>query len=501
MISSFIAWYLKKRIHNIELFLKHPIEVQRELLQNLLHTAKDTELGTLYDFASIQTYEQFANRVPLVTYEEFEPLIERTRLGERNVIWPTKIKWFAKSSGTTNAKSKFIPVSDESLEDCHLKAGKDMLSLYLNNNPESNLTDGKNLRLGGSQKIHESGETYFGDLSAILINNTPFWANFKSCPSQKVSLMSDWNEKLDAITQEVINEDIVSIAGVPSWMMVLLNHILKHTEKETLSELWPNLEVFFHGGINFLPYQESYKQLINKDIKYYEVYNASEGFFGLQDTNDVKEMLLMLDYGIFYEFIPMETFYDEHPAVIPLDQVEVGKNYAIVITTNGGLWRYIIGDTIKFTSVSPYRIVISGRTKHYINSFGEELIVDNAQEGLKAACEATDALISEFTAGPVYMQGKESGAHEWIIEFKKPPADFELFKKVLDQRLQEVNSDYEAKRFNNMTLNPPVVHIARENLFFDWMKERGKLGGQNKVPRLSNNREFLNPLLELMRGE
>ncbi len=497
IIGSLITWYLKSRIQNIESFIENPIETQQRVLDYLISMGKSTELGKQYDFASMQSYQDFSRNVPWVTYEDFEPLIERTRLGEKNVIWPTRIKWFAKSSGTTNAKSKFIPISNESLENCHFKAGKDMLSLYVRNHPETQAFQGKVLRLGGSQELHEAGTSSFGDLSAILIQNTPFWADMKSVPNQEISLMSDWEPKLKAIVKKVVKEDVRSMAGVPSWMMVLLNRILQETEKTTVAEVFPNLEIFFHGGISFKPYVESYRETIGKDINYYEVYNASEGFFALQDTKDIKEMLLMLDYGVFYEFIPMETFHSENPTIIPLQEVEIGKNYALAITTNGGLWRYIIGDTVKFTSLSPYRIIVSGRTKHYINAFGEELIIENAEEALNFACNATQAKIKDYTAGPVYMKGNESGTHEWVIEFEQEPDDFERFKLLLDQHLQSLNSDYEAKRYNNMTLNFPVVHKGRQNVFFDWMKKRGKLGGQNKVPRLANTREFLDPLLEM----
>ncbi len=500
IIGSLITWYLKSRIQNIESFIENPIDTQQHVFDYLISMGKHTELGKKYDFNSIRSYQDFSQRMPSVTYEDFEPLIERTRLGEKNVIWPTKIKWFAKSSGTTNAKSKFIPISNESLENCHFKAGKDMLSLYVKNNPETDVFQGKAMRLGGSQELHESGSSSFGDLSAIIIQNTPFWADMKSVPNQEVSLMSDWEPKLKTIVDKVIKEDVRSMGGVPSWMMVLLNRILQETQKATIAEIFPNLEVFFHGGISFKPYTESYHQIIGKSINYCEVYNASEGFFGLQDTIDKKEMLLMLDYGIFYEFIPMEYFHSDNPKIIPLQEVELNKNYALVITTNGGLWRYIIGDTVKFTSLSPYRIVVSGRTKHYINAFGEELIIENAEEALQFACNATQAKIKDYTAGPVYMKGKDSGAHEWIIEFEQEPDNFEKFNYLLDQHLQDLNSDYEAKRYNNMTLNPPKIHRARKDLFFDWMKQRGKLGGQNKVPRLANTREFLEPLLTMNQG-
>lgn len=484
----------------MELFLKYPDEVQSELLRKLLHKAQNTEIGKKYDFTSIRDYEVFRSRLPVQTYEDMESDIERSRKGENNIFWPGQIKWFAKSSGTTSARSKFIPVSEESLERCHYAAGKDLLCIYLNNNPQSQLFSGKSLRLGGSKELYQSNGTQFGDLSAILIDNMPFWAEFSSTPSSEISLMSDWETKMPAIVNETINEKVTSLAGVPSWMLVLLNHVLERAQKENLFEVWPDLEVYFHGGVNFAPYTEQYRKLLpSDDFRYYEIYNASEGFFAIQDTNDSKDLLLMLDYGVFYEFIPMESFGTSAERVIPLAEVEVGRNYAIIISTNAGLWRYRIGDTVRFTSVSPYRIRVTGRTKHYLNAFGEEVIIENAEEALKKACESSDCEIVDFTAAPVFMKGKEKGAHEWVIEFRKPPKDKDDFTKGLDLALQENNSDYQAKRFNNMTLDPPKVHIARPNLFYDWLKSKNKLGGQHKIPRLSNEREYLEELLNMNR--
>ncbi len=498
LFNSIASWLLKKRYHQIELFLKYPAEVQQELLHNLLEFAEETEIGQQFGFESLATYEAFAARIPIVTYEEMEPLIERTRRGEQNLFWPTEIRWFAKSSGTTNAKSKFIPVSTEALEDCHFKSGKDMLCLYLNNNPDSQLFTGKSLRLGGSKELYEDNGTYFGDLSAILIDNMPFWAELSSTPSNKVSLMGEWEEKLRAITRESIRENVTSLAGVPSWMLVLLNHILKETGKENLHEIWENLEVYFHGGVSFNPYREQYRKLLPREsFQFYEIYNASEGFFAIQDRNDSEDLLLMLDYGIFYEFIPMESFGTPAQRVLPIWEVECGVNYAIVITTNAGLWRYQIGDTVRFTSTSPYRIRITGRTKHHINVFGEELVIENTEEALRRSCHGAGCSIAEYTVAPVYMSGREKGAHEWLIEFRQPPADLGAFGRALDKNLQDLNSDYEAKRYRNMTLNPPKIHQARENLFYDWLKSKGKLGGQHKVPRLSNTREYLEELMAL----
>ena len=495
IINSIASWVLKQRIHQIELFLKYPNEVQEELLMNLIRRAENTVIGAQYEFSSITSYTTFSERVPVSTYEDLQPLIERTRQGEQNVFWDAPIKWFAKSSGTTNAKSKFIPVSNDALEDCHYKGSKDLLCLYLNNNEDSDMFLGKSLRLGGSSQIYEDKETLFGDLSAILIENMPIWAEFSSTPSNKISLMSEWEQKLTAIINETKNENVTSFAGVPSWMLVLMNRMLEETGKGNLLEVWPNLEVYFHGGVSFEPYREQYQKLLPKsDFKYYEIYNASEGFFAIQDLNDSSDLLLMLDYGIFYEFIPMDTFGTPNQKIIRLAEVELFKNYAVVITTNSGLWRYLIGDTVRFTSLNPYRIRVSGRTKHHINVFGEELMVENTDQAIAKACQLTYTEVIEYTVAPIFMDGKEKGAHEWMIEFKKNPTDIDQFRTILDETLQSLNSDYEAKRYNNMTLNPLVINLARPQLFYDWLKERNKLGGQHKIPRLSNQREYLEQL-------
>jgi hypothetical protein len=497
-INSIASWVLKQRIHQIELFLKYPHEVQEELMMKLLRSAEETVIGQKYDFKSIKSYATFAERIPVSSYEDLEPMIELTRKGAQNVFWNTPIKWFAKSSGTTNAKSKFIPVSNEALEDCHYKGSKDLLCMYLNNNENSELFLGKSLRLGGSSQIYENNNTYFGDLSAILIENMPIWAEFSSTPSNKTSLMSEWESKISAIIQETKVENVTSFAGVPSWMLVLLNRILTESGKGNLFDLWPNLEVYFHGGVSFEPYREQYQKILPQShFQYYEIYNASEGFFAIQDLNHSNDLLLMFDYGIFYEFIPMDTFDTPQQQVIRLADVELFKNYAVVITTNGGLWRYLIGDTIRFTSTSPYRIRVSGRTKHHINVFGEELMVENTDKAIAKTCSELDCEVVDYTVAPIFMKDKEKGAHEWIIEFKKDPSDLTKFQQLLDETLQTINSDYEAKRYNNMTLNPLKVNVARKNLFYDWLKENDKLGGQHKIPRLSNQRTYLEQLLVL----
>jgi len=496
LFNSIASWILKKRIHQMELFMKYPNEVQNELLHELIKKASKTETGELYDFKTIKSYNIFKSRVPLCNYDDIELNIERCRKGEQNIFWPSNIKWFAKSSGTTNSKSKFIPLSSEALEDCHYKAGKDMLSLYYNNNEDSQLLTGKSLRLGGSNELYNKNDSYFGDLSSIIIQNLPFWAEFSSTPSNKTSLMPEWETKMKAIVAESISEKVTSLAGVPSWMLVLLQNVLKETKKKTISQVWPDAEVYFHGGVSFKPYRELYKGLFTKkDFRYYEIYNASEGFFGIQDRNHSDELLLMLDYGIFYEFIPIKGDKEDDSDIIPLSEVALNTNYSIVITTNGGLWRYKIGDTIQFTSLSPYRIQVTGRTKHFINVFGEELIIDNAEKALERVSAKTKSIISNYTAGPIFMEKDSQGAHEWIIEFEKEPENLNHFSSLLDEALQEENSDYEAKRYKNMTLHSLKVHKAKKGLFYEWLSKKGKLGGQHKVPRLSNSREILEELL------
>ena len=498
IINSIASWVLKQRIHQIELFLKYPNEVQEELLMNLIRASESTVVGQHYDFISIKSYNTFAERIPISTYEDIEPFIEQTRKGEQNIFWSTPIKWFAKSSGTTNAKSKFIPVSSEALEDCHYKGSKDLLCLYLNNNEGSQLFLGKSLRLGGSSQIYENNNTFFGDLSAILIENMPIWAEFSSTPSSKVSLMSEWEAKIMAIIEESKNENVTSFAGVPSWMLVLMNKILEDTSKSNLMEIWPNLEVYFHGGVSFEPYREQYKKILpSSNFKYYEIYNASEGFFAIQDLNNSSDLLLMLDYGIFYEFIPMTVFGTSEEKAIRLSDVDLNVNYAILISTNAGLWRYLVGDTVRFTSLDPYRIRVTGRTKHHINVFGEELMVENTDQAISKASQLTNSEVVDYTVAPIFMKDKEKGAHEWMIEFKNKPINIQEFQKILDETLQSLNSDYEAKRYNNMTLNPLVINVARNNLFYDWLKEQDKLGGQHKIPRLSNKRDYLEQLKNL----
>jgi hypothetical protein len=491
LFNSVASWFLKKRINQIELFKKFPNEVQQEVLRKLMVYNIDTEIGKKFDFKSIKSYKDFSNRVDSVSYEDISDDIERVRKGEQNIFWNTPIKWFAKSSGTTNAKSKFIPISYESLDDCHYKAGKDMLSLYFNNNENSQLLAGKCLRLGGSREIYEDKMSYYGDLSAIMIDNLPFWAELSSTPSQKISLIPEWEEKVKLIIKESLNQKVTSFAGVPSWMMVLLNNVLKETKKDNILEVWENSEVYFHGGVNFEPYRSLYKKMFpSKKFRYYEIYNASEGFFAIQDQNNSSELLLMLDYGIFYEFIPIHNT----NKIIPLSEVELDINYGIVITTNSGLWRYKIGDTVRFTSLNPYRIKVTGRTKHFINAFGEELIIENAEVALAKAAEKNNCKIKDYTAAPIYMSTDKTGSHEWLIEFSEEPKDLKKFTKNLDENLKKVNSDYEAKRYKDSTIKIPEVVKARPGLFYDWLSSKKKLGGQNKIPRLSNSRDYIEEL-------
>lgn len=500
LLNSIFTWFMKKRIHQIELFMKYPHDVQEEWFQSLIATAEATEWGKKYDYTSILTPEIFKERVPIQDYDDIKGYVDRMIKGEQNILWPSDIKWFAKSSGTTSDRSKFIPVSEEALEECHFQGGKDMLTIYCHNRPENRVFTGKSVVIGGSSQINNfSPDSYYGDLSSILIRNLPFWAEFKRTPTMEVTLNPNFEEKIEQIAQITLKENVTSLAGVPTWNIVMAKRILEITGKDNLLEIWPNLEFYGHGGVSFKPYREQFQKLIPSENMYYlENYNASEGYFGLQDQSDSEDLLLMLDYGIYYEFLPTERMQEENPPTLRLDQVELGKNYALIISTNAGLWRYKIGDTIKFTSLSPYRFQISGRTKQYINTFGEEVIVDNAEQALAEASKLTQARIKDYTAGPVYFKDAQAGAHEWVIEFEQQPNDFKRFCEILDAKLREINSDYDAKRFKDMALRQPIVHNAPEDTFYKWMKSRGKLGGQNKVPRLSNNREYIDPLLKLL---
>lgn len=496
---------MKKRIHQIELFMKYPHDVQDELFKKLILEASNTEFGKKYGFSDIESISEFQQRVPVFTYEKLFPYIKRLMQGEQNILWPSEITWFSKSSGTTNQRSKFIPVSGEALEECHFKGGKDLISIYVNNYPDTRLFDGKGLAVGGSHQINEydsSESSFYGDVSAVIMQNLPPWAQFIRTPSLETALMSNWEEKIEMMAFETARVNVTNLSGVPTWMALLIQRIVEMQGKKNILEVWPNLEVFFHGAVSFKPYRNLFEQLIpSPSMRYVEIFNASEGFFGIQDQTDSDEMLLMLDYGIFYEFIPVEELEKDNPKALSLGEVELDKNYAMIISTNAGLWRYNIGDTIRFTSLSPYRIRISGRTKHFINAFGEEVIIENAETAIRKACEATQAVIDNFTAAPIYLEAGKKGGHEWIIEFKVPPSSMEQFTRVLDETLRQVNSDYDAKRQYDLALIAPKMNSVRHGTFYDWMKRRGKLGGQNKVPRLFNTREYVDDILRMLAGE
>jgi hypothetical protein len=499
--NSIFSWIMKKRVHQIELFKKFPVDVQQELFHNLVSTAAFTEYGLKYNFKDITNYEDFKRNVPLTEYDDLKPYIDRVIDGEQEILWPSETKWFAKSSGTTSSRSKLIPVTRESLEDCHYKGGKDLLSIYYNNYENRKLYNGKHLIVGGSAQVNYiSDDSYFGDLSAIIVKNLPWWAEIKRTPAREIALMSEWEEKIEKMAQSTIEDDVYIIAGVPSWTTVLGRRVLEITGKKTLKEVWPNLELYMHGGVNFEPYREEFNKLMGfDDMHYVETYNASEGFFGIQDEIGNSGMLLMLDYGVFFEFIPMDSFNGTASTnVVSIEDVELGKQYALVISTNGGLWRYIVGDTIVFTQAFPYRFKISGRTKSYINTFGEEVIVENAEKAITMASNKTGAQVRDFHACPVYMSNTSKGAHQWLIEFVNEPNDLDEFKDTLDASLREINSDYDAKRYKDMVLSFPTFTILPKGGFDEWLKTKNKLGGQNKIPRLANNREIAEQILSVV---
>lgn len=498
MMGGLAQLLARKYLRRIEAFMRHPVETQSAVLQHLLRRGARTSYGTEHGFGGLRTYEAFQQRVPIVHYEDLEPYIQRMRQGEAHVLWPGTVRWFAKSSGTTGSKSKFIPVTHDALRMCHYRGGYDTLALYIRQVPNTRFYTGKGLTLGGSHSMERSfGRSHEGDLSAILLENIPRWADRIRTPSRQVVLLADWEMKLAQIAKQTTQQRVTSLSGVPSWNMVMLKHLLATAGKRNVCELWPHLEVFFHGGVSFTPYRQQFEQLIpSATMRYMEIYNASEGFIALQDQLGNPDLLLMLDYGVFYEFIPMSEFHRPTPQAVPLEDVRVDVNYALVMSSTNGLWRYVIGDTVKFTSTSPYRMRITGRTRHFINAFGEELIIDNADAALHQACQATGASVSDYTAGPIFMGDEAKGSHEWIVEFDTPPRSCEEFKAVLDRTLCEVNSDYEAKRSHNVTLVPPTLRVVPRGTFFGWMAQRGKIGGQNKVPRLANGREYVEQLLE-----
>lgn len=482
----------------IEAWMNNPVDAQREVLQNLVTSAQYTEFGRKYDFSKLFTVRAFKQAVPIHEYNDVKPYIERIMNGEQNVLWNTPVFWFAKSSGTTSDKSKFIPVSEESLKETHFKAAKDVLTLYYHFNPDSELLTGKGLVIGGSHNINPvNTDAQYGDLSAVLLQNSPFWGHWLRTPDLTIALMDEWESKIEKLAHSTIKENVTSISGVPTWTLVLFKRILELTGKQTMAEVWPSLELYMHGGVSFTPYQEQFRKLIGKPIHYLEMYNASEGFFAAQDIPGQEGMLLFVDHGIFMEFMPVAEYGKSDPQTISLQDVELGKNYALVISNNGGLWRYLVGDTIQFTSLKPYRIKVSGRLKHFINAFGEELIVENADAAIAAAARRTDSVVRDYTAAPVYFSDNANGAHEWLIEFEKEPEDLAVFAELLDNALKSLNSDYEAKRHKDIALRPPILHILRPGTFTEWLRIKGKLGGQHKIPRLSNERTFLEEVLQL----
>lgn len=501
-INAIASWYLKKRIYQIELFIKHPVETQMEVFHRLISTASATDWGRKYGYGDMVSIKQFQERVPVNTYEGLFPEIDRVMKGESDVLWPGTIKWFSKSSGTTNDRSKFIPVSEEALEDCHFKGGKDMLAIYLNSRPESEIFSGKGLPIGGSHQVNQlNANSYYGDLSAVLIQNTPHVFNLFRATSKKVALMSEWEEKILTMAEGLHDMNITSIAGIPNWTLLLINKMFERQGNghRNLFEIWPGLEVYFHGGVSMKPYRHQFEQIAPGDqLWFFETYNASEGFFGLQNEREKDDLLLMLDYGIFYEFIRLEDLENPFPPAYTIENVELGVTYAMVISTNAGLWRYLVGDTVKFTSLHPPKIVISGRTKHFINSCGEELMVDNAERALSVACAHTQAEIDNYTAAPVYGDDGLAGHHEWLIEFIKVPDDLVRFMEILDAELRQLNGDYSAKRTKDLLLGMPTLHSLPKGTFYEWMKRRDKLGGQNKVPRLSNSRDYAESILEML---
>ncbi len=497
LLSPAISQLARFRLWRIEAWKTHPHDSQREVLQDLVTSAQYTEFGKKYNFSRLFNIKAFKQTVPIHEYADVKPYIQRIMDGEPNVLWNTPVSWFAKSSGTTSDKSKFIPVTDESLQDCHYQAAKDVLTLYYCYHPDSDLLTGKGLVIGGSHTVHQvNDEVHYGDLSAVLLQNTPFWGSWIKTPELSIALMDEWENKIEKLAQSTIRENVTSISGVPTWTLVLFKRILEITGKSCIAEVWPSLELYIHGGVSFKPYADQFQKLVGKKINYLEMYNASEGFIAAQENPGDEGMLLFVDHGIFMEFMPVHEYGKENPQTVGLNKVELGKNYALVISTNGGLWRYLLGDTVRFTSLRPYKIIVSGRLKHYINAFGEEVIIDNSDMAISIACKKTGAIVNDYTAAPIYFSDKGNGTHEWLVEFEKEPEDIMAFTIELDRALQSVNSDYEAKRYKDIALGMPRLRSLRKGTFNDWLKSKGKLGGQHKVPRLSNDRTVLEEILE-----
>ncbi len=498
LLSPAISKLARMRFWRIKNWSDHPVAVQREVLQDLVTAAQYTEFGKKYGFSKLFSIKEFKKQVPIQDYELQKSSIERMMQGEENILWNTPVAWFAKSSGTTSDKSKFIPISDESLRENHFKASKDVLTNYYNNFPSSDLLTGKGLVVGGSHEVSRFNEDIqYGDLSAVLLQNSPFWGHWLRTPELSIALLDEWENKIEQLARITADENVTSVAGVPTWTLVLMKRILEIKGKKNIREVWPNLELYIHGGVSFTPYREQFKKVIGADINYLEIYNASEGFFAAQEKPQDEGMLLFTEHGIFYEFMPVEEYGKPNPETVGLKDVEKGKNYALVISTTGGLWRYVVGDTVKFVSLNPYKITVSGRLKHYINAFGEEVMVDNTDKAIAIACEKTGAQVNDYTAAPVYFSDNGNGAHEWLIEFERDPGDNTLFAAILDTALKSVNSDYEAKRHKDIALGMPIVRMMKKGTFKNWLRSKGKLGGQHKVPRLSNERTIVEEIIKL----
>ena len=490
------------RLWRIEKWINHPVAAQREVLQDLVTAAQYTVFGKKYGFSKLFSVREFKKRVPIHEYDDLKPYIERMMNGEPNVLWNSPVTWFAKSSGTTSDKSKFIPISEESLQGNHFQASKDVLTNYYKNFPSSDLLTGKGLVVGGSHQIHQVQEDIqYGDLSAVLMQNTPFWGQWLRTPELSIALLDDWESKIEKLAQATANENVTSVAGVPTWTLLLMKRILEIKQCSTMADVWPNLELYIHGGVSFVPYREQFEKIIGKSINYLEIYNASEGFFAAQEKPNDSGMTLFTEHGVFFEFMPVEEYGKPHPHTVGLNAVELNQQYALVISTTGGLWRYLVGDTVKFTSLRPYKIIISGRLRHYINAFGEEVMVDNTDQAIAVACQQTGAIVNDYTAAPLYFSATQNGAHEWLIEFDSLPADINRFTAVLDQTLQSLNSDYEAKRYKDIALRLPVVQALPKGVFTEWLRSKGKLGGQHKVPRLSNERRLLEEIKQIWKKE
>ena len=503
LFNSVISWYFKKRIQQVQFSMENPVEVQHNLWSKLIEAGKQTAFGKTHGFEMLKNWDDYRENVPVQNYDSLKPYIMRLMEGQQYELWPTEIKWFAKSSGTTSEKSKFIPVSFEALDECQFRGARDLMTIYCHNNPNSKIFEGKSLMVGGSHEVNKlDNNSFCGDLSAVMMNNLPFWVNLLRTPKPQIALMSDWEVKLEKMARSTMNVDVTSISGVPTWTMLLMNRLLQMTGAKNISEIWPNIELYMHGGVGFDPYRQPFSKLIpSTSMNYMETYNASEGFFGIQDTLKPRgDLMLMMDYGIYYEFMPMSEYSKKEPKTKTLEEVELGIQYAIVITTNAGLWRYLLGDTIMFTSINPFRFRLTGRTQLFINAFGEELMIDNAEIAIAEACKRTNATIKEYTAAPVYLEDDKSGSHQWLIEFEKEPDNLSQFKHELDILLKSVNSDYEAKRAGDIALKPPQIHVCKTGTFYKWLKTKGKLGGQNKVPRLSNDRVIVEEILALLKN-